>query len=260
VELTRLGTRPEREQTVAELRRELGAATGPGEDGPAALPGAWQEVVSPEGLPVLIGDPVARRWQTRIAAAVAVAAATVTTLLARSAVADFTLLPLALMGLAASAGLMWAAVRLARGRVEWRLGSGRIVEQRRFGGRVEERFVATRLELTASSDSDGDEWFRLEALAAEAESHGAAGNPWNRRAAGQRRLRRTIAQAIHDDSVPRRLGRWLARRADLPLVDRTTAESRAAELATLRVQLAESGRLGRMAARWIDRARRDRGS
>lgn len=57
--------------------------------------------------------------------------------------------------------------------------------------------------------------------------------------------------------MPRRLGLWLAARAGIPLDDFTTPpQTRDAEIAALRTQLAASGRFGRFANRLIERLER----
>src|SRR5258706_14048234 len=65
-------------------------------------------------------------------------------------------IPLAVILSAAALLAGWAAVWLARGRTEWRIGSGRITPQRRFGANVRELFEGHRLELIVTRDSDAD--------------------------------------------------------------------------------------------------------
>ena len=256
VELSRLGTPADREEAAASLRRELRIDSAETAGEPVGLPDGWSEAVTPEGIPALVPDPALRSKQSRVVGSIAFVFATGTPFAANAAIRNPSLLPLAIVLAALSAGLAWGAVWLARGRMEWRLGSGRIVLQRRFGSDVRELFTGTRLELSMTTDSDGDPWFELEALSAEAAAEasaapaGVAGWP---RARGNRRNRRPIVRTMNDDAVPRRLGAWLAHRADLPLVDRTSPEARRAELEALRARLAQSGRLGEIASRLLER-------
>lgn len=246
-EISRLGSREEREAAADLLRRELsieGRTQGP------SLPAGWQEILTPEGTTVLVPDPVRRSKDARALGVVALVLATGSLLLFRAALAAPGLWPLTILGAVATAGLIWGTVWLAQGRIEWRIGSGRIVRQRRFRDQVREQFEATALELTSTSDSDGDEWISVEALAPEAVAMVASGAP---RRFEQWKHRRCIHKTMGDDATPRRIALWLAERAGLPLADRTTAEARSAEIAALRAQLEASGRLGQVIARLIDR-------
>jgi hypothetical protein len=179
-----------------------------------------------------------------VATVASLAAATVAMLLIRHSANDPNLIPLAVMACAAAAGIGWGALRLTRGRHEWRIGTGSLTQRWRFGGRVRDTFNAASLELTQSSDSDGDDWFALEAVAP-----GAAEFP----AAARRRGRRTIARALRDPAVPKQIGRWLEHRARLPLADRTTRDARAQEAQKALAQLRETGPFGRWAAGWLER-------
>lgn len=159
----------------------------------------------------------------------------------------------ALFGLVASALGAFTAW-LAWGRFEWRIGSERLVRQKRFRDRLREDFEAASLELSVSRDSDGDEWFTLDALAPGVASEPPLAFGYRPR----RRGRRTLSRSMNDDSDPRRAGAWFARRAGLPLVDRTTDEARRGDVATVRIQLDPSSRLGRLAARVVERLERER--
>ena len=251
VELSTLGTRAEREQAMRSLRAILGLseADAAGESG---LPGQWQEIITPEGERVLVPNLATRRVQARVAAGFAMVAAALAFAIGRAAVRDLALVPGAILALAAAGALGWGTAWLVRGRNEWRIGSGRLVLRRRFGARVEERFEARRLELTVSSDSDGDDSFVLEAVGEPVAGPGAASDPALRTAPPSAR-RRAIARAVHEPSMPRALGEWLARAADVPFEDRSTREARAKELADLLAQLEASGRFGRWAAKTVQR-------
>ena len=259
VELTRLGTRAEREELAAALRARLGLdAAGDAARTAEGLPAGWSEVVTPEGECVLVADSAARRRQARVTAGAAMILGAAALWLVSRAVADLALAPLAAMAVAAAAGAAWGALWLWRGRMEWLLGSGRVVLRRRFGPAVREVFTAHALELAISSDSDGDDWYALEALAAvEPEPEPS----WRRpRASGK--TRRRVAQVLRDPVAPRRLGAWLARRCDLPLRDRASAEARAADLAAataaLRVELARAGKLGPLLLRVVTRLEKNK--
>ncbi|NOT35428.1 MAG: hypothetical protein HOP12_14885 [Candidatus Eisenbacteria bacterium] len=134
---------------------------------------------------------------------------------------------------------------LARLRTEWRLGSRRITLRRRVGSNVRDLFEGQSLELTVRNDSDGDDWFALEAIGHSLDTARAS--------AGGGPVRRKLASSLHDPAVPKQLGEWLSRVCDLPLEDRTGERTTAVDLTQLRQQLESSGALGRVASKWIDR-------
>lgn len=246
VDLSAFGTPAEREEVAALLRSELRLrdAEGSGSDG-ALLPEGWQEVIDPEGGIALVPDLARRRTQAKVAIAAALVATAVAVALAAESATSLPLIPLAVLVGAATAALWWGALRLLRGRPEWRIGVGAVTLRRRYGSGVRDRFFADALELGVSRDDDGDDWYSLDALAP------GAGSPVG--PAKARKSRRTIAKALHDPTIPRQVGAWLARRAAIPLTDRTTEEAQAAEALRLKEQLRRSGRLGRAVAAWIER-------
>jgi hypothetical protein len=146
------------------------------------------------------------------------------------------ILPVALLFTGLAIFAIWGVIWLARERMEWRIGSGRIVLQRRFGASVSDQFTAESLELTSTRDSDSDEWYTLDAVGAD-----AAGKP------GRKRLHRTMT----DPTVPRHLGAWLAMRASMPYADHAGGSDRTLELTALISQLEQSGPLGKFAARFL---------
>ena len=237
VEASDLGDPAERTETLAALQRELALPRGTEEaaDAPGP-PTGWEEIVTPEGEPVLVQSTRTRRTQAQVTTGLALLAIVGAAMLTANALHNWALIPGAVIVSAMAAALVWGVVWLVRGRMEWRIGSGSITLRRRFGPSVREVFVAHSLELAVRSDSDGDDWFSLDARSADAPAPSA--DPTAITIARlDRKGRRRITQALHDPAVPRRLGRWLSKRAGLPLEDLATDERRAAELAQLRTQL-----------------------
>jgi hypothetical protein len=247
VEVSTLGTRDERAQAIAVLRAGLGLSEATAARD-AALPEGWQEIITLEGERALVPDLATRRTQARVASVVTLGAAAVTFLIGRAALGEPSLFALAFIALAATIALGWGAVWLARGRNEWRIGSGRLTLRRRYGAEARQVFEARRLEITVSSDSDGDDWFEL-----AASSEIATELPAPQRTAGRPKHRRTITRAMSDASTPRRLGAWLARATGMTLEDHSAPEFREAEVARLREQLAGSGPFGKWAVKSIGR-------
>jgi hypothetical protein len=111
-------------------------------------------------------------------------------------------------------------------------------------------FEADRLELTYSSDSDGDERFALMALmGAGATINGSAF--WT-----DPKCRRLVESSLRDATGPRRLGAWLAQAAGIPFDDRTGAAARQLDLEVLTKHLEASGPLGRFAAKLVIKAKK----
>lgn len=219
IELSRLGTSDERWNAIARIHAALGI--GPEETGAAAaLPPGFEEIVTPEGERALIPDRAIRRRQAGVAAVAAAAMAALAVGTAVAGQSGLVARAIAATVLGALAVLLgWGTVWLARGRMEWRIGSGRITLRRRFGDEARDVFAAQRLELTTRSDSDGDDWFTLEGIAAD-DAFVEIG-----RKAPQRR---TITKVMNDPIVPRRLGEWLAQRADVKFEDRSAGKGLAA--------------------------------
>jgi hypothetical protein len=107
------------------------------------------------------------------------------------------------------------------------------------------RFEAVSLELAEDHSGDSGPWYELKAVAASARSETRPQQAW--------RHRRTIYRQSDDPTEPRNLGLWLSQRCQLPVADQTTAEAKAKELDALMQQLADSGRMGRAASRFIGR-------
>jgi hypothetical protein len=214
-------------------------------DEPVSLLEGWSEVIDPEGGIAMVPDPAIRKKQAVVVSILAALAGFGTLFLIKHALLNPNLLAPTVMAVAASLGLLASAVWLARGRTEWRVDTGRLVLRRRFGRRVRDLFEGVALELDQSTDSDGDHWFELVAIAAGAPASPAPG--------ARDKGRRKVTSVIHDPHVPRRIGLWMSARAGVPMRDRTTPEERAADYAAIRQKLEESGRLGQMVGGWIDR-------
>lgn len=248
VELSTQGTLREREDAVRILGTTLGIESfdmAHDVAHPTSLPQGWSEVIDQGGGIAIVPDPAIRRKQAIFVSVLAMVAGLGTLLLIDRAILNPNLLAPTLLVASATAGLLAGAVWLTRGRREWRVETGRLILRRRFGRGVCDLFEGVALELSLSTDSDGDHWYELDAIAPEAPANPIRG----RRVNG----RRQVTRAIHDPHVPRQMGWWLSARAGIPLRDRTRSEEREADFAAIRRQLEESGRFGKLAGRWIDR-------
>jgi hypothetical protein len=242
VEITRLGSRRQRQEAADQLNRALGLQPLPDAlaSVPAVLPAGWQELTPSFGSPLLVPDPALRRSHRLVMGLVNLVLWGLLALLMRGGPVwpGFWALgiPLALLALACGWGQVW----LAFGRREWRLEPRVLVLQRRFGQRLHTLAEARALELIERIDSDGERSYRLQATR-------PTGAP----------LR--VEDDATDPSALRHLGAWLAARSHVPFTDRVPTEEqrrqqRRAEMERLRQQLAGSGPLGRWAARQLERA------
>ncbi|MBM5821189.1 MAG: hypothetical protein FJ082_01645 [Cyanobacteria bacterium K_Offshore_surface_m2_011] len=250
LEITRLGSLRQRQEAAEQLNRRLGLrpvaedpAKAPGQDripAAAVLPVGWQELTPSFSSPLLVPDPALRRQQRRVMGLVNLVLWGLLALLLRGGPAGPVFwalgIPLALLALAAGWGQLW----LAFGRLEWRLEPRGLVLQRRFGQRLRTLGEARALELVERVDSDGDRSYRLQALRPP--------DPPLR-----------VDDHATDPTPLRHLGAWLAQRAHVPFDDRVPSEAqrrqqRRDEMERLRQQLVGSGRLGRWAARQLERA------
>lgn len=240
IALTNLGTPGERTDAARLLCTALGL---PGEDPaayPAVLPERWQETTGPRGERLLIPNLQFRRKQAVIVAIVTGIVWTGLLLLAREIPRKPGVWPVTLMLTALAVWLVRQTHWMFLGRKEWRLEQGRLIHQRRWSGDVTELAEARALEISESSDSDGDTWYQLNAI--ELTATGFARAP---KRPGQLRL----AHAIHDQTEPRCLGLWLSQQAGIPLHDRVpTAAAKQAERTRLKAHLASTGRFGRFLA------------
>jgi len=250
LEITRLGSPRQRQEAADQLNRLLGLrplAEEPGDDpaqtritAAAVLPAGWQELTPSFGSPLLVPDQALRRQQRRVMGLANLVLWGLLALLLGGGPAGpgFWVLgiPLALLALAGGWGQLW----LAFGRLEWRLEPRVLVLQRRFGQRLRTLGEARALELVERVDSEGDRSYRLQALQPP--------DPPLR-----------VDDHATNPTPLRQLGAWLATRAHVPFDDRVPSEEqrrqqRRAEMERLRQQLAGSGRLGRWAARQLERA------
>lgn len=252
VELSTLGTPGERKEAAAVLRAELAVPAAPVD---VRLPKGWEEIITPEGERAVVSSRANRRIQARVALLVAAGMSVVAFAVLRDSLDRPALLPMAGIVTLATAALIWGAVWLSRGRTEFRIGAGSVTVRRRFGAQVRDRFEARRLEVTVTSDSDGDDRIELVGISGDAPSREAAPG-----GARRSKTRHTFVSALHDATVPRMLGAWMARSAGVSLVDRATPEGREAELDALVEQLGQTGRFGRVALSLVRKARERQGS
>jgi hypothetical protein len=247
VELSPLGTPEERAAAASALRSELGIPDVALVRLDDALPKGWEEVITPEGARAVAPDRGTRRTQARVAAALTVGAGALAAALIRESLDKVQLLPFAILFSLGTVALAAGCIWLARGRMEWRIGSGSLTLRRRFGSGVKDVFEARRFELTTTpGSSDSHEYTTLEAV-----STVEASEPFTIPALSRIRAknRRQVVSVTGDPMIPRRLGAYLARAGNVPFVDRTTPEARQADLAAIQEQLEKSGPLGRFAVR-----------
>jgi hypothetical protein len=266
-EVSALGSPVERMNAAEDLRTELNLPDGEAHAS-GSLPSRWEEIITPEGERALVARRSTRRQQAWVATAFAMAVATLALVVGRSAVqhpghAIPAVILLVFAGFAA-AGAIW----LARGRMEWRVGGGRLTLRRRYGAKVSDVFEARALRMEEQTDSDGDTFYVLYAL-----RDPAAGDPtaakqatWptgpNAKAtfsvsvrwtSGPPKGSKTVARLQDDASTVRDLAFWLSRAADIPLDDRSTPQAQALDLAALKAQLEQSGSLGKWASKVVTR-------
>ncbi|MGB7564674.1 MAG: hypothetical protein WBM08_07955 [Prochlorococcaceae cyanobacterium] len=259
VVLTDLGARVQWIEAVLQLREALGlteeatakAITEPSGPSmavaPAQPPPGWEALSDPLGERLLVSDRRIRRRQALVMTGFTALVLAAAVALARSSLENPGLWALTLIAAALAGLCVWGALWLAFGRIEWRLGPRQLVQQRRFRGRARERWRARALELLETCDSDNDRWYDLRAI--ELSGDGPRQPP----------KALSLTKEIHDPSVPRALGLWLARQTRVPFHDRVPSEAerlaeREAELTRLRDQLAQSGRAGRWLLGALERA------
>ena len=207
LDLLRVPTPADEQQLLPAIRKELGIGTAP--DGAAVLPDGWEETQTPEGDRVLVRDTRIRRKQALVLAAVAASFWAIALALAWTAMSRKpTLTPAIVLTILAALVGLWA-YWLEAGRQEIKLGGERALVRRRWRGKVRELLVADRLELAVTTDSDGDVWYKLEAV------NTGAFDPHPRKF----KERRTLSSAMNDSFEPTALGRWLAARTGMPYTE-----------------------------------------
>jgi len=206
-DLVHVPTPADEHQTILAVGKALGIGTTA--SGNATLPEGWEEAHAPEGDRVLVRDTRVRRKQALVVAATAVVFWAIALPFAWSAMSHPSDLTAAviLTILAALSGL--CAYWLEVGRQEIKLDTERLVVRRRWRGEAREIFIADRLELELSTDSDGDTWYKLVAR------NTGAFDPHPRRF----KDRRTLSSAMNDPFEPTALGRWLAARTGMPYTE-----------------------------------------
>ena len=250
VEISRLGTFEEREAAATALRAEIGLSETDTDAAVVnALPKGWEETITPEGERAVIPDRRVRRVQARVAAVFAFLLGAATVAIVRQSLLRREMIPVAIQFVLGTIALACAASWLTRGRMEWRVGSGRMTLRRRFGANARDVFEAQRFEVTVERGSKGGDWFALEAVSDPA---GAPPAPPTWRTL--MRNRRRITSVANDPSIPRQLGAYLARAGGVSLEDRTTVAARKAEFEAMKEQLEKSGPLGRFAVRFVAQA------
>ncbi len=247
-ELSRLGTRDERAEAATALRSLLALPAMPS----IVLPDAWEAIVTPEGHRAIVPNLGVRRTQARLAGVVALCAAAGTIVIVRDVARDPRLWALALMAIVATAALAAGWNRLARGRQEWRIGSGRVTLCRRSGTHVQELFEGRRLVLDSTSDSDGDLWYDL-LLVGEGDEPAGPSTVAATWLPSRPKNSRSIVRRMNEPAVVKDLAAWLARESGVELEDRTTPAAQAVDLARLREALEQSGQLGRWSVKLLDR-------
>ena len=262
IELSRLGSLEERDNAAKTLRSELGLSDSDATESNASeLPKGWEEIITPEGERAVIPSRATRRIQARVAAVLAfLLGAGAAALVPRSLENPGVIVAVVQLGLCAVA-LTCAAAWLGRGRMEWRIGSGRITQRKRFGATVNDVFEARRLELVTDRGTEGgSDWYTLLAASDEAapspeppplvtssRSPSATLATWK----SLMKHRRKVTSVPNNPSTARQLGAYLARAAGVSFEDRTTPEARQAELTLLKEQLENAGPLGRFAVRFL---------
>lgn len=197
-----------------------------------AVPGGWEVIVTPEGERALVVNRAKRRIQAVAAGTGAMLMVAITRWVGHGWTHDRDSAGAAFLLVSCAIALATWAVWLALGRSEWCIGRGRLTLRRRFASSLRDVFQARRLALVMTTDSDGDKWFELVALAEEGPPAPSGieltahftGNP--PRPAGitlrtSRATRRTVARRMNNGSRVRDLGAWLASEAGLEYQDYT---------------------------------------
>lgn len=251
IELTDLGTPAERSEAVSQLRTAMELRDEATTEEAAALPEDWQEAAGARGERLLVPNLQIRRKQGIFFLIVTLVVWSVLLLLARESMAEPSLWVLTFVLTVLAAWLARQTLWMFRGRKEWRIDRGSLLQQRRFADKVTELFHVRALELTESFDSDGDAWYHLNAIEISASSLNLVKKT-------PERIK--ITHAIHDPTEARCLGRWLSQQSAVPFHDRVPARSgKQADFTRLREELSTSGDVGRFVVRLLDRFKRTKG-
>jgi len=193
ITLTSLGSRQDHIELRAEIEQFLGLAEG--RTNPIELPKGWESEVDVEGIPVLVKSRALRRRQAMFVSFLFVALGTVAGLLiggassGSNAPAWVPPTVLSVLATAVGAGAAW----LWLGGEALRLRPSHVQVVRWFGSRRWIReYAAAFIRLEHSTDSDGDDWYKLVL-------RGSSGA-------------KTLASALHDSFELEMLGRWIAAR------------------------------------------------
>jgi len=216
--LTRWGSKAERAAVRDELRRALGIpAREEAKSAGTETPKGWVSTPTPEGAWLLVRDPAIRRRQAAVAWSVT---------LGLAAGAVFAFGPGLVQGtwetgeaLAAVAAALvlalfaFGSAWLSQGGTEMVVRPGEIeIRKRFFSRRSSQKLKPLRLRVEHSTDSDGDDWFELQARAGLD--------------------RRTIARRMNESESVLGLARWIAAKSGAPLdVGRGVEEEDRAALA-----------------------------
>jgi hypothetical protein len=243
IELTRVGVWKDRVALANELNAYFDISP---EHREGKLPSGWCEISSLERENILVRDPATRRKQAVFAWTICMVLSSIAAYAVKETNTRPNLLLLSIFLVVISALVVWGAFWLSTGRVEWLLDHGRLAMQKRFGQSRTKKFEAAALELIEDNSGDNGPDYKLIAVAPD-----AGPRPSHSYRIGKQR--RAIYSEPTDPIAPRNLGVSLSQRCSIPLMDETTAEAKAKQLAEIREKLAGSGRFGRFALRLVDK-------
>jgi len=186
------GSRAEQIELKADLERTLAPSQAAR---PPELPASWESGVDTEGVPVIQRRPVLRQRQGAFVGFVAAGLGAIALVVARRALSGsdpLLWIPAAILGTFAS-GAAAGAAWLGFGREAIRLRAGQAEVHRWFAGRKQiETFFPVSLALERSTDSDGDDLYRLVMIGPSA--------------------RKCVAQTPDQPDEPLEIGRWMAQK------------------------------------------------
>ena len=236
--LSSLGTIADREEVAIWLSNELGLDRKRyvPEHVPLELPENWVEVGDGKGGIAIVANPELRGKHGRTVLVIAAVSGIISVVFGYRAYEAQSLAGFTIPAFVTTAILVALGIWMLRGRTEWCPQNGLLVIRRRFGNKTWVLFEGTELELSNTTDSDGDDYYQLEAL-----------GPLHGSEASKERPRHVVHSQPLGMPETRALAEWLAYRASIPLHDRMTENrSRSADIAEVRAQLESQGRLGRL--------------